>query len=662
MKTLHRYVLGVLLAALAVGAGFELAEARNNDLVLGPFVGQSIHSDVSPPMRDVKGRPSMPPGFAFQVPHRKPRGERPADRPGRQDPLRQTSSAPTFEAAMTMAPGLSFEGLSDDDNAATIGGRVVPPDTNGDIGPDHYVQTINSIWAVWNISRAPDGTPTGASMASGYPKGGNSFWTGFGGPCEANNDGDPIVLYDHLADRWFVSQFSINEGIQCVAMSTGPDPTGTYYRYAFTVSPGENNDYPKFGMMPDAYYLTLRDFPSNDGTFASFVAFDRSALLTGGSVTTVKYSLACASANCPDGVQPPHLEGPAPGGSTPGIFTRFWDDDYDGPRTGSDGVRMWTFTPDFATPANSLFGELPFVAGAGFDSSMCGFFQRGCIPQPRRGGGERLDPADELQMYRAQYRSFTDYDSIVLSTTVDASGDNFAGMRWAELRNGGSGWVIHQEGTYAPDDGDHRWMGSVAMNGEGAIALGYSVSGTGTFPSIRYTSRCEDDTLGEMTGGEEEMMAGAGVQTSSYNRWGDYSSMSVDPVDDTTFWYTQQYYANTGSFDFKTRIGAFSVDCSGGSGCTADEIPETSCSDGNDNDCDGLIDAEDPDCEPSCVLGDEICEDGCDNDGDGFIDADDSDCAGLCIPTSDRERGRRKCGDGVDNDCDGLIDSLDPDC
>ncbi|MGH9361489.1 MAG: hypothetical protein ACRD2T_06185, partial [Thermoanaerobaculia bacterium] len=482
-----------------------------------------------------------------------PRAGRP-DGAGGPDPLRQTE-AQLPSATATPAPLISFEGLSDDDNAALLGFRVVPPDTEGDVGPGHYVQWINLIFAVYSKT-------TGTIVAGGGPFAGNSLWAGFGGPCQTNNDGDPIVLYDHLADRWLMSQFSINEGIQCVALSQTGDPTGSFDRWAFEVSPGENNDYPKFGVMPNAYYLSLRDFPSGDGTFASAVAFDRAAMLAGDpDATFIKFSLPCLNNNCPDGIQPPHLEGPAPPAGTPGIFSKAWDDDFDGPFTGTDGYRLWEFVADFATPSNSSFTELPIVASAGFDNTMCAFFQRGCVPQPK--GGERLDPLDELQMYRAQYRHFRTHDSLVINTTVDATGRNVAGIRWAELRNAGGGWTLHQEGTFAPDDGLHRWMGSAAMDEDGNIALGYSVSSRNTFPSIRYTSRTAGDPLGTMPGGEVELVAGSDVQARSFNRWGDYSTMSVDPVDGCTFWYTQEYQRNDDSrqdFDFKTRIGAFKIE------------------------------------------------------------------------------------------------------
>jgi hypothetical protein len=599
--------LAAFLALLATPAW-----SAGNAPGVHPETGNAIAHDVSRPLSEVHVPPQFPQGFQVEVPLRAaPARTRPNVSQG-PDPLRQSDAEPVFGAAATPAPLINVPGLSDDDNAATIGGRVVPPDTEGDIGPDHYVQWINLIIGVWDVNRDTSGAPTSVTLAAGFPKAGNAVFAGFTGSaaadaCRTTNNGDPIVLYDHLANRWLISQFAINSGVQCVAISQTGDPTGAYDRWAFVVSPGEQNDYPKLGVMPDAYYLSLRDFPSNDGTFAGFVALDRAAMLAGNpSPVFVKFSLPCLSGNCPDGVQPPHLEGPAPAAGTPGIFSRAWDDDFDGPLTGGDGYRLWAFQPNFASPGSSTFTELPFVSSAsGWDSTVCGFFQRGCIPQPKQGGGERLDPADELQMYRAQYRHFTGHDSLVINTTVDSDGANTAGVRWAELRNSGSGWSAFQEGTYAPADGENRWMGSAAMNGSGDIALGYSVSSSGTFPSVRYTSRMATDALGVLPGGEIEMVAGSGSQTSSSNRWGDYSSMSVDPVDDCTFWYTQEYYENTNSFDFKTRIGAFPGPSCGGASCTPTETPEVSCTDAADNDCDGFIDCADSDCsaDPACGGG-----------------------------------------------------------
>ena len=436
-------------------------------------VGHATRHDVSPPLAEMARPPAPPTGFLVEVnPIRQP--DLPFARPSVQqapDAGLQAEGSPVPGAAPTPAPSLVFEGLSDDNNAAIVGGRVVPPDTEGDVGLDHYVQWNNLIFAIYDKT-------TGAIVSGGGPFAGNSIWAGFGGVCQTNNNGDPIVLYDHLAGRWLFSQFAINYGVQCFAISQTGDPRGPYDRWAFTVSPGQNNDYPKIGIMPESYVLTTRDFPSGSAPFASSTLFDRKAMLAGvSSVRFVKAGLSCG-ADCVDGWQPPHLEGPPPPAGTPVILTKVWDDDFYGPVTGCDGVRLWRHDVDWSVdPPTTGLVELPTACGANFDGDLCGFFNRSCIPQP--GTAQKLDPVDELQMYRAQYRHRPAYDSIMVDTTVDAGGDR-AAQHWAELRNSGSGWSIYQEGTYGPDDGLHRWLGSIAMDGDGNIALGFSTSSATT--------------------------------------------------------------------------------------------------------------------------------------------------------------------------------------
>jgi hypothetical protein len=635
-----------------------------------PSHGTAVRSDVSPAWRDIKQRRPVP------QPNRTVKNKIPIDQAARhrgnaarRDPLRQTAKRPSATAAATPAPGQSFEGVSDDDNAAVIGGRIVPPDTQGDVGPNHYVQWVNLAIEVFNKS--------GTSVFG--PVAGNSIWNGFGGICDNNNDGDPIVLYDHLADRWVISQFAIGStGHQCVAVSTTPDPTGTYHRYDFEISPAANgfNDYPKMGIWPDGYYLSANEF---QGSFvgAIAVAFERDKMLNGQTAQFVKFGPLPCGTTCFFALQPAHLEGPAPAAGTPNTFVMAFDDETWGPGNNSDTYRLWEFDVNFANPGSSTFNSLPSITTAEFDANMCNF--SACVPQPGgRNRGERLDTLSQFTMYRAQYRSFSGHDSIVLNHTVDADGNNTGGIRWVELRNSGGGWSLHQSGTYAPNDGENRWMGSAAMDSAGNIALGYSVSSGGTFPSIRYTSRVASDPLGQMPGGEVELIAGAGAQQNSYNRWGDYSSMSVDPSDGCTFWFTSEYYANNGSFDFKTRIGSFKLpECPGGGGCTPNENPEVSCADGVDNDCDGDIDSADSDCAPpepvcgdgSCNGTEDICScpadcgaapssesacfDGVDNDCDTLVDCADTDCTGG---------NETSCSDGTDNDCDTQVDCSDSDC
>jgi hypothetical protein len=337
-----------------------------------------------------------------------------------------------------------------------------------------------------------------------------------------------------------------------VAISTSGDPAGSYHRYDFVVSPAAFNDYPKLGLWPDGYYMTANEFTSSF-TGAIAVAFERSRMLAGAAARMVKFGPLPCAAECFFSLQPSHLTGAAPPAGTPNTFVMSFDDETWGTGANPDGYRLWDFAVNWATPAASTFTALPQVNAPEFDANLCNF--RPCAVEP--APGEKLDTLSEFTMFRAPYRVFANHASLMMSHTVDVD-RNLAGVRWAELRRDARGWFLHQTGTFAPADGRHRFLPSAAMDQRGDIAIGFSVSDRRTFPSIRYAARTPADPLGTM-GGEVELVAGSGVQQSSFNRWGDYSSMSVDPVNGCTFWYTQEYYSETGSFDFKTRIGSFTV-------------------------------------------------------------------------------------------------------
>lgn len=584
------------ITALSIATLFLPALTQAAELT----IGEALYHDTSPPLSEM-ALPATTLGGENKV---IPIMER--DAYGRYPDLAepdaglQTKVAPAGALAPTPPPLASFQGLSDDDNAAIIGGRVVPPDVNGDIGLDDngnkiYVQYINLIWAVYS--------ETGTLLAG--PFAGNSFWQGFGGFCQTNNDGDPVVLYDDQAGRWVFSQFSIGEGIQCVAVSTTSDPLGPYYRYAFVVSPGLLNDYPKLGVWSDgagqsAYTFTVRDFlpPRNSFVGVGAGVMERDKMLAGDSAQFVKFSNPCVGGNCIEGQLPPHLAGDPPSAGTCPTFWAAVDAAYDNSPYANDGYRNHTLCVDWTNPGSSTYTEGPLVvAGSNFDRYL------GNVAPP--APGESLADLSFFTMYRAQYRWFGTYASVVLNTTVDAGGD-LAGIRWAETRSpdGDSGWSLQQDGTYAPADGVERWMGSIAQDGQGNIALGYSAASSSLIPAVRYTSRLAGDSLGTMPGGEASCIEGTGVQTGSYNRWGDYSSMSVDPVDDCTFWYTQEYYENTNSFDFKTRICSFKLaDC----GIT----PPSDCTEDADCDnglyCDGAETCNAGTCAPGTPV---VCDDG----------------------------------------------------
>ena len=429
----------------------------------------------------------------------------------------------------------------------------MPPDPTGDIGPNHYVQAVNLSFAVYGR--------TGALLYG--PANINTLFSGMGGVCQTSNDGDPIVQYDHLADRWLVSQFALpnyprGPFYQCIAISQTPDPTGAWYRYQFTVSNTKMNDYPKIGVWEDGYYMTVNQF--NQGTLTwggeGVVVFERKKMLLGQTARMVYFDMYNTDANL-GGMLPSDLDGPVPAAGTPNYFLQVDDNAWG---YSPDQVQLWKFAVDWNNTANSKFTKVGTLPVTAFDSNMCAG-SRNCIPQP---GGTKVDAIADRAMYRLQYRNFGSYQTLAFNHTVDVDGADHAGVRWYELRNTAGTWSIYQQGTYSPD-ATHRWMGSVALNGKGEYALGYSASSTSVSPSVKFTGREPSDTLGQMTLGENTIVAGTGYQTHSSGRWGDYSQMSVDPVDDCTFWYTQEYYATpNSSAGWQTRIGSFKLPLCGG--------------------------------------------------------------------------------------------------
>lgn len=455
------------------------------------------------------------------------------------------------------APYISIEGINNRNN-------VAPPDTNGDVGKDHYVQWVNLSLSIFDKT-------TGATLLG--PVNGRTLWNGFGGICEANNNGDPIVLYDPLADRWLFSQFGLGaDGHQCIAVSSTPDPRGPYHLYDFIMTPGGTNDYPKFGVWPEAYLYMANEFtPGFSGPIIG--GFDRQKLLAGDpTATAIIFTL-------PPGLfgfthfapEPANLEGidPPPAGR-PGLFVQPIDTAvWGGP---SDRYNIWEVDLDFAVPPNSTAFLTQLSAGVpAFNAFVCGLFNS-CIPQPMTA--RRLDVLAQFTMYRPVYRNFGSHEVLLVNHTVNA-GAGVAGIRWTEIRNPFGVPNVHQTATHSPSS-THRWMGSIAMNGDGDILLGYSVSSGTTFPSIAYAGRLATDPLGTLPLTENFLIAGSGSQTGP-TRWGDYSSMSVDEAGDNSlgiapdcgFWFTSEYIQTTGSSPWRTRIGAVDVP-----GCGADRVPD----------------------------------------------------------------------------------------
>jgi hypothetical protein len=443
----------------------------------------------------------------------------------------------------------------------------LPPDTNGEVGATQYVQTVNTDFAVYS--------KTGAVLRTATPI--NQLWANTSGECKTHNEGDPVVLYDQLAGRWLISQFiaqpaSGEQYGECIAVSTSSDATGSYYLYEFLFGPDVFFDYPKLGVWPDGYYMMANQFPSTGATSSGVgvFAFERSKMLLGQPARVVFFDES--QHNPPGGQYIGMLPGDLDGSSLPPSGSPNWFSEVDDPTgvpptsvgdTGFD-MRLWKFHVDWTNPASSTFGNngapnttLPVPA---FVRPQCVYGYGDCAPQ--EGGPQQLDVLGDRLMFRMPYRNFGSYASLVLNHSVHANGK--IGIRWYEVRipRGGTP-SIYQQGTYAPDDTTTnplwRWMGSIAQDRNGDTALGYSASGPNDFPSIRYTGRAAGDPLGQMTQAEQTAFTGTGPQTEVEGRWGDYSDLTVDPSDDCTFWYTQEYLAEDTVVigTWRTRIVSF---------------------------------------------------------------------------------------------------------
>jgi Dockerin type I domain len=451
------------------------------------------------------------------------------------DPVAQNQ----FGTLQTSATITNFDGMS---NAC----GCYPPDPNGDVGLNHIIQSVNSQFQIWN--------KTGASLYG--PANLSTLWADVPGPWVGTNDGDPIVLYDQLADRWLISQFSLptypkGPFYELIAISSTADPLGTWNRYIYSFS--NMPDYPKIGVWSDGYYLSVNYFAASSLKWAGtgVCVMERNSMLAGDTARIVQFSTTTRDIGW--SWLPSDADGKIlPPAGTPNYFMMEVDGvDWDG---GADRLRSRALHVDWNNTANSTFGAPVDIGVAAFDENMCSF-NASCIPQSGTSIG--LDAISDRLMHRLQYRNFGSYQAIVANHTVDVGSDH-AGMRWYELRNTGSGWTVYQQGTYAPD-ATHRWMGSVAMDGDGDIASGYSNSSSTMYPAIKYTGRYKSDPLGTFSLAEQTIMSGTGSQTGTASRWGDYSMMTVDPSDDATFWYTNEYLQTTGTNPWKTRIASFKI-------------------------------------------------------------------------------------------------------
>ena len=533
-----------LAAAALLGAALLVPGAVAGGVRPGPVldVTAAVYHDTSAPLSELAL--ALPPRQVGKV----------VQEPGRRAlPFREGVVDTAVQAEATLPARArvvhNYVGLGNGfDPSYTV--EAIPPDTVGAAGRTQYVQWVNSSLAVLDKK-------TGKHLLGPVP--GNTLFRGFGGECEKRNDGDPVVNYDRQARRWVVQQFAItDDNYECIAVSTSDNALGSYHRYAFSYV--GFNDYPKTGVWSHSYVNTYNMFDAESGT--KVCAFNRAKMLRGLPATQQCFQLpAAAPALLPadvDGTRFPSLKEDVP---LLGL----------GEVEGSNGLILYSLHVDWAKPSRSRLNLAHPVRTAPYNPA-CGLLYETaarnaapCAPQPLTGLAGQvalvgLDVLSDRPMFRLAWRRFADgHDAMAVTHAVDAQPTAAVGLRWYELRRTRtSTWSVHQQGTYVPD-GDSRWMSSAAMDKRGGLAIGYSVSGpTLTFPSIRVTGRLASDPKGELAK-ETRVADGFGEQLTASNvaRWGDYSAMSVDPVDDCTFWYTTEFMETFGVFDWSTRIVAF---------------------------------------------------------------------------------------------------------
>jgi hypothetical protein len=446
------------------------------------------------------------------------------------------------------SPNTTFAGLD-----FANWGAGWPPDTNADVGPNDIIETVNTSIGIYNKS----GTRLFASTF-------DDFWSAVitGTPCNGENYGDPVALYDALSDRWLISDFAFSVDFfgnpqppyyECVAVSKTGDPVGGgWWFYPILADNSEFSDYPKFGLWPDAYYMTANMFNGNSYAGARAWAFDRNKMINGQSFTPVYFNTSDSYGS----LLPSNLRGAQPPGGSPNYVAAI-----DAPS--SDTIHVWKFHFDPVTPGNSTFTGPTDISVASFTEPCQAASIAACIPQ--QGSSEKVDSLGDRLMMQLQYRNLNGTESLWAAHTVadSANQGSQTGIRWYQLdvTGGTIATTPVQQSTYKPTDGIFRWMPSLAVNKFGDMAVGYSASSSTMYPAIRYAGRLAGDAPNQLSQGEATLVAGTGSQSGGFNRWGDYSAMTVDPGDDCTFWYTNEYYTSTGQ-NWQTRIGSFSFnDC-----------------------------------------------------------------------------------------------------
>lgn len=439
-----------------------------------------------------------------------------------QDPLANQNAA----TRIGRTPIVNFDGINLD---------VSPPDPTAAVGPNHVVQMTNGLWSVWDKNGV---------QAAGFPKDIND-------PLGGIVSGDPVVLYDREADRWFITQFQLPDDDQFkIAVSTTPDPTGSYAVYSYDVP---ENDYPHYGIWGNSYVVTGNFNPSESGRF---YAFNRQKMLDGDptaeiATLTLPGYIGSGGFQAP---QPVHSEG---AGIAAGPAPVVWFQDDAWPGVATDHVKVWDLDIDWSNPAGAVVSVPLEIPLASFDSFLEGTGGDSFAVLEQPGTAQRIDAIVFAMYFQAHRYNFGTHESLLFNFPVEVTdGSQISGIRWVELRRPtpSDPWALYQEGTYTDAGGESVFLSAIAMDQEGNIGLGYIKTGATTFPSLYYTGRFDTDALGQMTIAETVIVEGTSSVTSN-SRYGDYSQLTRDPVDDLTFWFTAEYDGEPR----KTRIASFKI-------------------------------------------------------------------------------------------------------
>lgn len=563
MTRIERFVgLALVLAGVTSAMGQSSgtpAPERPSGVV---YVSPASVPTITPAVRDLPDWVADPALFGLEMKRRDDHGFVPI--PYSVDPKLDPLVQRELERPLSRAPQTDGFGTLIADYAGQSSG-VSPPDTNGDVGPNHFVQGINQSTSTMQVISKSNGAVLKTFVLDSLTS---------ATPCR---DGfcDSVVVYDRAADRWILSELPSGGGNVCIYVSTSGDPTGTYYAYTFAVESGLT-DFPKYGVWPQNGNAGSYLMGANAGSSGRDVfAFDRAKMLQGLPATFQKFTVP----NLPNSgfqlVLPATMQGNiTPPNGEPAIFIRPHDDEaQEGASTPSaDYLDIWALTIDWATPGNSSLSKLPNIPMADYDMSLCGLGgDWSCMPQP--GTAQRIDPIREPIHFPLVYRNHGNRQAIVGAYVADADGNDKAAVRWFELRKTGSGgWTMYQEGVVGGDDAQHRAVASASIDGQGNIAVAYTRTGANPpfYPSLYYKGRLATDPLGAMTQGEHRIVDATSSKTGN-ERWGDYSGIGIDPADDCTFWFTS-LYGGGGA----TRVVSFKFDQCGCANAPAPPNPSAS--------------------------------------------------------------------------------------